>query len=93
MKYKLLFIMLLAYGIGWGQLLQWKTFGNVGTETTEPSFYNDANISSANLTQGTITAAANGNRFGGRVGLILAIQLQVILYQKQLLEMITYNLL
>jgi len=47
------------------QLLQWNTYGNTGTETTEPSVYNDANISSTNLTQGTITAAANGNRFGG----------------------------
>lgn len=48
-----------------GQLLQWNTFGNAGTETTEPSVYNDPNISATNLTQGTITAAANANRFGG----------------------------
>ncbi len=47
------------------QLLQWNTFGNAGTETTEPSVANDPNISAANLTQGTITAAANANRFGG----------------------------
>ncbi len=47
------------------QLLQWNTFGNLGTETTEPSVFNDVNITSANLTQGTITPAANGNRFGG----------------------------
>ena len=47
------------------QLLQWNTFGNAGTETTEPSVANDANIAAANLTQGTITPAANGNRFGG----------------------------
>lgn len=47
-------------------LLQWNTFGNVGTETTEPSVFNNANISSANLTFGAgITAAANANRFGG----------------------------
>jgi predicted RNA-binding protein with TRAM domain len=46
-------------------ILQWKTFGNTGTETTEPSFYNDPNIASTNLTQGSITAAANTNRFGG----------------------------
>jgi len=65
MKYKLLFITLLVCGIGWGQLLQWKTFGNTGNETTEPSFYNDTNISTSNLTQGTITPAGNSNRFGG----------------------------
>ncbi|MFT3845002.1 MAG: lamin tail domain-containing protein [Lacibacter sp.] len=47
------------------QLLQWNTFGNTGAETTEPSVFNDPNISAANLSQGTITAAANGNRFGG----------------------------
>ena len=46
-------------------ILQWKTFGNTGTETTEPSVFNDSNIASTNLTQGTITAAANTNRFGG----------------------------
>jgi len=47
------------------QLLQWNTFGNAGTELTEPSIFNDPNISSTNLTQGTITAAVNTNRFGG----------------------------
>jgi len=46
-------------------LLQWNTFGNAGTETTEPSVFNDVNLFSSNLTQGSITAAANGNRFGG----------------------------
>ncbi len=50
---------------GWGQIIQWNTFGNLGTETTEPSTYNDPNVSSANLTQGTITPAGNANRFGG----------------------------
>ncbi len=63
-------LMLLVIFMGTGvkgnaQLLQWNTFGNAGTETTEPSVFNDPNISSANLTQGTITATANGNRFGG----------------------------
>ncbi|MBK8302638.1 MAG: InlB B-repeat-containing protein [Chloracidobacterium sp.] len=48
-----------------GELLQWNTFGNAGTETTEPSILNDANIAATNLTQGTITAAGNANRFGG----------------------------
>lgn len=70
MKQRLLFlslvVMLLGVGVdGWGQILQWNTFGNTGTETTEPSTYNDPNVSAANLTQGSITAAANGNRFGG----------------------------
>ncbi|WP_460575043.1 YDG domain-containing protein, partial [Flavobacterium koreense] len=46
-------------------LLQWNTFGNAGTETTEPSVYNNVNVTAANLTQGTITAAGNPNRFGG----------------------------
>ncbi len=49
------------------QLLQWNTFGNAGTETTEPSVFNDPNLSGVtNLTLGAgVTAAANGNRFGG----------------------------
>ncbi len=47
------------------QLLQWNTFGNAGTETTEPSVANDVNVSATNLTQGTIMAVANANRFGG----------------------------
>ena len=46
-------------------LLSWSTFGNVGTETTEPSTANDPNVSSANLTLGGVSPAANGNRFGG----------------------------
>ncbi len=64
---KIYFVLSLVF-LGAGasaQLLQWNTFGNAGTETTEPSVANNANISAANLTQGTITAAANGNRFGG----------------------------
>ena len=57
---------MLCLGVtGWGQIIQWNTFGNLGTETTEPSTYNDPNVSSANLTQGTITPAGNANRFGG----------------------------
>ncbi len=49
------------------QLLQWNTFGNLGTETTEPSVFNDPNLSGiTNLTQGAgIVAAGNANRFGG----------------------------
>lgn len=68
MRLKLLFITVALFvvcGSSYGQLLQWNTFGNTGTETIEPSVYNDTNIAATNLTQGTITAAANGNRFGG----------------------------
>jgi hypothetical protein len=46
-------------------LLQWNTFNNTGNETTEPSVFNNVNVTAANLTQGTITPAANPNRFGG----------------------------
>ncbi|WP_264510953.1 YDG domain-containing protein [Flavobacterium sp. N1719] len=48
-------------------LLQWNTFGNAGTETTEPSTSNEANIGSASLnyTGSTVTPASNGNRLGG----------------------------
>ena len=64
---KVLFLlMFLCIGVaGNAQLLQWNTFGNLGTETTEPSVFNNANILAANLTQGAISAAANSNRFGG----------------------------
>ncbi|MBC7534280.1 MAG: lamin tail domain-containing protein, partial [Ferruginibacter sp.] len=59
-------IMLLGSLLGSAQLLQWNTFGNVGTETTEPSVTNNINIAGpVNLTQGTITTASNANRFGG----------------------------
>jgi hypothetical protein len=48
------------------QLLQWNTFGNAGTETSEPSVSNNANITSSNLTLGPgIAGAGNANRFGG----------------------------
>ncbi len=60
-----LVVTVLGMGVSWGQLLQWNTFANTGTETTEPSIFNNANISAANLTQGTITSASNSNRFGG----------------------------
>ncbi|GAA4063147.1 hypothetical protein GCM10022389_04760 [Flavobacterium cheonanense] len=46
-------------------ILQWNTFGNTGNETTEPSTYNNPNVTSANLTQGTIAVTGNANRFGG----------------------------
>lgn len=69
MKIKLLVFALLCSVVSMqevsAQLLQWNTFGNLGTETTEPSVANDVNVLASNLTQGSITAAANGNRFGG----------------------------
>jgi hypothetical protein len=69
MRLKLLFITVALFVVcesSCGQLLQWNTFANGGTETTEPSVFNDANVSSADLTFGAgVTAAANGNRFGG----------------------------
>ncbi len=65
MKIKILLVTILFSCFSWGQLLQWNTFGNIGTETTEPSTTNNPNISPSNLTQGSITALANVNRFGG----------------------------
>jgi DNA/RNA endonuclease YhcR with UshA esterase domain len=71
MKFILRHLFTLVIGLGvlngaQAQLLQWNTFGNLGTETTEPSVSNDPNLSAANLTLGPgITAAANANRFGG----------------------------
>ena len=61
------FIAVLASFNTSAQLLQWNTFGNAGTETTEPSVFNNANISAAtlNFTGSTVTPAGNGNRFGG----------------------------
>ncbi|HOZ52046.1 MAG TPA: YDG domain-containing protein, partial [Chitinophagaceae bacterium] len=61
----LMIALFLNTSLSYGQLLQWNTFGNAGTETTEPSVGNNINISSSNLTQGGITAAGNTNRFGG----------------------------
>lgn len=47
-------------------LLSWNTAGNLGTETSEPSVTNDANLAAANLTLGAgVVASTNGNRFGG----------------------------
>lgn len=70
MKQKIFFIAFLIGVFGLtkanAQLLQWNTFGNAGTETTEPSVSNNSNISAANLTLGSgVTSAANGNRLGG----------------------------
>lgn len=66
MKIKILFLLFFLSLNSYCQLLQWNTFGNIGTETTEPSVVNDINISSSNLTFGVgVTPTANGNRFGG----------------------------
>lgn len=58
---------LLACSNGHATLVEWNTAGNAGTETTEPSVLTDVNIvGPINLTLGAgVTAAANGNRFGG----------------------------
>jgi hypothetical protein len=62
----LTFVFVFAFTKSWGQLLQWNTFGNLGTEATEPSVFNDPGVSATNITKGAgITAAANANRFGG----------------------------
>jgi hypothetical protein len=46
--------------------LQWNTYGNTGTELTEPSVFNNPNISTSDLTFGAgITPLGNGLRFGG----------------------------
>lgn len=48
------------------QLVQWNTVGNLGTETTEASAFNNVNVGASTLTLGsTVAAAANGGRFGG----------------------------
>ena len=68
MRIFLISILLIVIGnVGFGQaILQWNTFGNAGTETTEPSVFNDGNLSATNLTMGAgVTPVANGNRFGG----------------------------
>ena len=70
MKFRLLLVALVVFVLNssssYGQLLQWNTFGNTGTETTEPSVANDANVAPANLTFGAgVSAVGNANRFGG----------------------------
>ncbi|MFC7774653.1 hypothetical protein [Flavobacterium sp. GCM10027622] len=64
--FSFLFLFLLTSDCIHAQLLQWNTFGNTGTETTEPSVSNNANILPSNLIiGGGVSPAANGNRFGG----------------------------
>lgn len=63
----ILILFLFSSTKSWSQaLLQWNTFGNTGTETNEPSVYNDPNLSNSALTLGAgINPAANTNRLGG----------------------------
>jgi hypothetical protein len=68
MKRRILFFIFLAglvCHVSTAQLLQWNTFGNTGTETTEPSVANNANIAAASLSMSGLTTGTNGNRFGG----------------------------
>jgi len=47
-------------------LIEWKTFGNTGNETSEPSATNDPGVGSSTLLLGAgLSGDANGNRFGG----------------------------
>jgi hypothetical protein len=58
--------LLLDVGHADATLVEWNTFGNLGTETIEPSVSNDTNLAATNLTLGAgVDPAANGNRFGG----------------------------
>jgi hypothetical protein len=67
MKTKLALFVLFFSCNAIGQLLQWNTFGNSGTETTEPSATNNANIAAATLNYvgSLVNPAGNLNRFGG----------------------------
>ncbi|MDN3678261.1 lamin tail domain-containing protein [Flavobacterium paronense] len=66
MKIKILVVALLIVNFSNAQLLQWNTFGNTGLETIEPSVFNNANISTSNLTLGAgIGSIGNANRIGG----------------------------
>jgi autotransporter-associated beta strand protein len=49
------------------QLLKWNTFGNNGTETTEPPTFRNLNLDGATgtLTLNSVTPNSNTNRFGG----------------------------
>lgn len=48
------------------QLIQWNTYGNAGTETSEASVYNDPNLSASSLVLGSgVNPSSNSNRFGG----------------------------
>ncbi len=66
LKFFEVFLLLCITTGGYAQLLQWNTYGNTGTELTEPSVFNNTNITTADLTFGAgIVPAGNGLRFGG----------------------------
>jgi hypothetical protein len=66
LKFFVVFLLLCITTVGYAQLLQWNTYGNTGTELTEPSVFNNTNITTADLTFGAgIVPAGNGLRFGG----------------------------
>jgi endonuclease YncB( thermonuclease family) len=46
-------------------ILMWNTFGNLGTESTEPSSYNNPNVAAASMSINGITLPTNPNRLGG----------------------------
>ncbi len=54
-----LLILLISTNVNAQTLLQWNTFGNAGTETTEASTTNDANISAASL---NFTGSSSSNQ-------------------------------
>lgn len=67
MKIKILFIVLFLSINSYSQILQWNTFGNLGTETSKVSSFNDANLTTSNLVLGSgVTPIGNANRLGGQ---------------------------
>lgn len=70
MKHPRLGLLLWFFALGaaaHAQLIQWNTFGNLGTETTEPSVFNNSLLLSSSLSLGSgVTGTGNANRFGGQ---------------------------
>ncbi|MEC4003309.1 T9SS sorting signal type C domain-containing protein [Flavobacterium sp. SUN052] len=67
MRIKILLVTLFIGLNSYSQLLQWNTFGNLGTETSKSSSLNDANLTVSNLVLGAgVTPIANANRLGGQ---------------------------
>jgi hypothetical protein len=66
LKFAVVFLLFCLSNGGYAQLLQWNTYGNTGTELTEPSIFNNANIAAADLQIGPgVNTAGNTLRFGG----------------------------
>src|SRR6476620_8786025 len=62
----LVFLFVGAYQVDAQTILTWNTFGNTGTETTEPSTSNtNVAATTLNYTGSSVIAASNTNRFGG----------------------------